>query len=243
MYHTYPPRGRTPRADGMGCGASKPPARQAPFLPGPVPDVPDAAEEPQEPIPLEPEAAPSILAPAATVSAAPEPAANVSAAPAPDTSWDDWDDEDDDAPTRSQPPNTASTEAAPQPTQHAAFRNGAGVLCIGAGDAMQVGLCCTSCGQRVHRFCAHRWDESVDYYTCRNFSPDDRMPHKQQEDLAKLARWLRPAADGAAYACGCSWQSVGLESKPLEGDEGVLAAPHGGARLGEAKPCLKWVAI
>ena len=78
-------------------------------------------------------------------------------------------------------------------------------------------------------------------------APDERMPLKLQEDLGKLARWLRPADSangGAAYACGCSWQSlVGREAKPIEGEagEGVLAAPHGGARLGEAEPRLKWV--
>lgn len=75
-------------------------------------------------------------------------------------------------------------------------------------------------------------------------APDERMPLKLQEDLGKLARWLQPAdsaSGGAAYACGCSWQSlVGREVKLIEG-EGVLAAPHGGARLGEADPRLKWV--
>ena len=163
----------------------------------------------------------------------------MAARPAPaDSSWDDWDDEDDPAPSRSQPPIAGVT---PQPSPHAAFRDNAGMLCLGPGATMDVGLRCTSCGQRVHRFDAHRWDESADYYTFRNYSPDDRMPHKLQEDLAKLARWLRPAG-GAAYACSCSWQSIGRMPKPLEGDEGTLAAPHGGARFGEAEPRLKWAA-
>ena len=81
-------------------------------------------------------------------------------------------------------------------------------------------------------------------------APDERMPLKLQEDLGKLARWLQPAdsaSGGAAYACGCSWQSLrGRDTKPIEGEgdrgEGVLAAPHGGARLGEAEPRIKWVA-
>ena len=105
---------------------------------------------------------------------------------------------------------------------------------------MEVSLRCTSCGQRVHRFAQQGWKESADYYTFRNFSPDQRMPERQQEDLAKLAAWLQPDADAAAYACGCTWQTV-RENKAIEAEGGVLAAPHGGARLGEAEPLLKWV--
>ena len=273
----------------MGCGASKPPARQDPY---PEPQASQAPQEQQQQQQAAPAAAaapdPAPLSPESTpLATTPAPPAPTVVAPAPAvSSWDDWDDDDDasSAPTRSQPPPTAVAGATPQPTEHAAFRNGSGALCIGAvaAAAMELGLRCTACGQRVHRFEAHLWDESADYYTFRNYvrirrpqprpsawpattpspqalrlplrtqAPDERMPHKRQEDLSKLARWLRPATSasgGAAYACGCSWQStVGREAKPIEGEgegegEGVLAAPHGGARLGEAEPRLKWVAV
>ena len=261
----------------MGCGTSKPHARQGPYPVVPVAPVPAvaAAASKLAPVSTPPGTKPAPTAPEALI-----------ATPAPDaSSWDDWDDEDDSsAPSRSQPPATAVAGATPQPTEHAAFRNSSGVLCIGAvaAAAMEVGLRCKSCGQCVHRFEARQWDESADYFTFRNYvrtrgirprtstwppptpaphalllrvplrsqAPDERMPHKRQEDLGKLAQWLRPAAGasgGAAYACGCSWQStVGREAKPIEGEgegEGVLATPHGGARLGEAEPRLKWVAV
>ena len=143
----------------MGCGASKPPARLVPDPPAPQPQAPQppAAAAAPEPAPSAPEST--------------SPAAKPASAPAA-SSWDDWDDEDDSsAPTRSQPPPPAVAGATPQPTEHAAFRNGSGVLCIGAVAAatMEVGLRCTSCGQRVHRFEAHHWDESADYYTFRNY--------------------------------------------------------------------------
>ena len=92
------------------------------------------------------------------------------------SSWDDWDDdEDDDSATNrsSQLPPTAVAPGAtpPPPTEHAAFRDAGGVLCIGAIAAavMEVGLRCTSCGQRVHRFEAYQWHASADYYTFRNY--------------------------------------------------------------------------
>ena len=137
----------------MGCGASKPPARLVPDPPAPQPPAAAAAPE-QLPAPSAPEFTP--------------PAAKPASAPAA-SSWDDWDDEDDSStPTRSHPQSQSSP---PQPSEHAAFRNASGVLCIGAvaAAAMEVGLRCTSCGQRVHRFEAHRWDESADYYTFRNY--------------------------------------------------------------------------
>ena len=250
----------------MGCGASKPPARQALPILEQARQLPAAATAPERAPSASESTQPTAKPPALEdLVAAPAPAAS---------SWDDWDDDNSAAPSGSQPPPPAVAGATPQPTEHAAFRSGSGVMCIGAVAAMEVGLRCTACGQRVHRFEAHRWDESADYYTFRNYvrsrgiqprtsawpapasahalrcgqAPDERMPHKRQEDLGKLARWLRPtgsAIAGAAYACGCSWQStVGREAKPIEGEcEGVLAAPHGGARLGEAEPRLKWVAV
>eukprot|EP00320_Phaeocystis_rex_P019573 CAMPEP_0119060776 /NCGR_PEP_ID=MMETSP1178-20130426/4694_1 /TAXON_ID=33656 /ORGANISM="unid sp, Strain CCMP2000" /LENGTH=171 /DNA_ID=CAMNT_0007041913 /DNA_START=19 /DNA_END=532 /DNA_ORIENTATION=- len=150
----------------MGCGVSKPHAlqgetEQRETYPGPVLEqalhAPVAAPEPA------PSASESTPPPAKS----PAPEALVAAPATAASSWDDWDDEDDSAtPTRSQAQPPAVAGATPQPTEHAAFRNGSGVLCIGAG-AMEVGLRCTACGQRVHRFEAYRWDESADYYTFR----------------------------------------------------------------------------
>jgi hypothetical protein len=143
----------------MGCGASKP-ARLVPDPPAPQPAAAAAAPEPAPWAPTE----------------STSPVANPSSAPAA-SSWDDWDDEDDSsAPTRSQPPPRA-VGPTPQPSEHAAFRNASGVLCIGAvaAAAMEVGLRCTSCGQRVHRFEAHQWEESADYYTFRNYVRTRRL--------------------------------------------------------------------
>ena len=214
----------------MGCGANSKPARKASDY---LEQTPLNASDAH---PSQDAAAP----PPAAATAAAEPRTTAaewkSTLPA---EWDDWDDDDDDVPTRSAPqPPLGPT---PQPSEHAAFRDGDGALCIGGngGPAMNVGLRCTSCGQRVHRFAQHRWNESADYYTFRNFSPDQRLPERQQKDLAKLAAWLQPDADAAAYACGCTWQTV-REGKPIEAEGGVPAAPHGGARLGEAKALLKW---
>ena len=144
----------------MGCGASKPAARPASDPPAPQP--PAAAPAPE-------------LGPAPSASKSTSPAANPPPAPAAG-SWDDWDDDEDDdsAPNRSsQLPPTAIAPGAPQPqpTEHAAFRDAGGVLCIGAIAAavMEVGLRCTSCGQRVHRFEAYQWHASADYYTFRNY--------------------------------------------------------------------------
>ena len=218
----------------MGCGAnSKPHAPDYLHTPSAAPaaqsnqDVVHTSAKPPPPPP-----------PTATAEPSPAPSGGATE-PAPTDEWDEWDDEDD-GPTRSAPPPTSGPTL--QPSEHAAFRAATdGVLCIGGhgGPSMEVGLRCTSCGQRVHRFAQHRWNESADYYTFRNFSPDERMPERQQEDLAKLAAWLQPDADAAAYACGCTWQTV-REGKPIEAEGGVPAAPHGGARLGEASPLLKW---
>ena len=60
------------------------------------------------------------------------------------------------------------------------------------GDACVV-LCCV---------------RSADYYWFRNHTPDSRMPQSTAEDLAKLTTKLVPDPPSAAYACGCSWQSV-----------------------------------
>eukprot|EP00959_Pyramimonas_sp_CCMP1952_P079689 1666724-Pyramimonas_sp.AAC.1 len=49
---------------------------------------------------------------------------------------------------------------------------------------------------------------SADYYWFRNHTPDSRMPQSTAEDLAKLTTKLVPDPPSAAYACGCSWQSV-----------------------------------
>lgn len=143
----------------MGCGASKPPARPASDPPAPQP--PEAAPAPE---------------PAPSASKSTSPAANPPPAPAA-SSWDDWDDDEDDgsAPNRSSqlPPTAVAPQqpTPPQPTEHAAFRDASGVLCIGAIAAavMEVGLRCTSCGQRVHRFEAYQWHASADYYTFRNY--------------------------------------------------------------------------
>ena len=112
---------------------------------------------------------------------------------------------------------------------------------------MKVSLRCTSCGQPVHRFAGCRWDEEARLLRAgwmRLHTPDARMPDKLQEDLRKLAHQLRPDGATAAYACGCSWQSVAAP-KPIEGEAGggALASPEGGARLGEAEPTLRWVVV
>merc|ERR1719453_2732139 len=96
---------------------------------------------------------------------------------------------------------------------------------------LNAALRCTSCGTgTVWRFPNSRWDASrVDYYHFRNFAPDSRMPERTQDDLVKLCKYLTADEAAAAFACGCSWQTISDTKLLLHGVS--KAAPHGGARL------------
>ena len=162
--------------------------------------------------------------------------------------WDDWD-EDSPAPsrasaavTRPSPLANGGSAPVPKPTELACSRSfGATVIGGSALDeSLEAPLSCAHCGHPVTRFSGHRWDASTDYFHCRNFAPDARMPQRRQADLAKLS--TRLVADGAfaAYACACSWQSLDGE-KQLEA-LGTPAAPHGGGQAqGEsAEQMVTW---
>ena len=148
-------------------------------------------------------------------------------------SWDDWDDEE-------QPSVSYAAVHVWQPTVHAGARVGTGTAIGGATVEPDLALKCSSCGHPVTRFAGAQWDESVDYYWCRNFAPDARMPGRFAEDLANLCAKLVPHGASAAYACACSWQTV--TQQKLLSELGTPAEPEGGARL-EKGELVKWVAL
>ena len=79
----------------------------------------------------------------------------------------------------------------------------------------------------------------MDYFMLRNYAPDARMPERMQEDLAKLCTALEPDAVAAAYACGCSWQTV-VDAKGINSGSATPALPQGGARLPSDEQVLWW---
>ena len=142
----------------------------------------------------------------------------------------DWDSWDDDEPEPEQPIEPARIV---QPSAMAAIRESGAVRLGGSAmeDALNAELHCSSCGTgKVWRFPRSRWDAGTDYYHVRNFAPDSRMPARLQADLAKLCVRLVADESAAAYACGCSWQTID-DTKTLDPLGGTAAAPHGGARL------------
>jgi len=124
----------------------------------------------------------------------------------------------------------------PKPSWKGGMRSGTGCAIGGAASngSLDTVIACKQCGYTVVRFAGCRWSDETDYYWMRNYAPDARMPSKMQQDVEKLTSMLREDPASAAYACGCSWQSV-VEFKPLDGVVGTPAAPHGGAGL-EGKP-------
>ena len=165
-----------------------------------------------------------------------------SATPQREDDWDDWDDGDENdengGDARNQP-GDASTVV--QPSKHACAEVGGSlILCSGASDEqLSVSLKCSSCGHPVLRFPASRWAKSIDYFHLRNFAPDARMPERMQEDLAKLCPKLERDEATAAYACGCSWQTI-TDDKAIDASGSTPAVPHGGARLPEDEQVLCW---
>ena len=132
-----------------------------------------------------------------------------------------------------------------QPSRYAAARNNDALVLLGraASEAaeLNVALICSHCGQPALRFPASRWAETVDYFHFRNYAPDSRMPERKQDDLLKLCTKLEPDETAAAYACGCSWQTIRDEKDiGTSGRTGsTLAAPHGGAP-GDGDQILRW---
>ncbi len=153
---------------------------------------------------------------------------------------DDWDDDDD---AEDQPSGAAPARAAP-PSEFAAKRSGDTLDLCGGGDddeaSLNASLSCTHCGYHVFRFAGHRWADGTDYYHFRNYCPDSRMPGDHDASMGKLCARLVADAGSAAYACGCSWQTLGAgQNKSLDALLGVSALPDGGARL-EEDQLLKW---
>ena len=188
------------------------------------------------------------LAPVAAVPAAAKfsvvEAANAEplATPAPaeqgEDEWDDWDDGDENFENGG---SLGDASTIVQPSKHTCAEVGGNlILCGGASDEhLSVSLKCSSCGHPVLRFQASKWAKSIDYYHLRNFAPDARMPKRMQDDLGKLCPKLERDEATAAYACGCSWQTIS-EDKAIDASGSTPALPHGGARLPEDEQVLCW---
>ena len=73
----------------------------------------------------------------------------------------------------------------------------------------------------------------MDYFWVRNYALDDRTPAKMTEDQAKLQTKLEPDDECAAYACGCTWQTVGAPKDVVV--DATEAAPHGGTAEGRMR--------
>ena len=144
----------------------------------------------------------------------------------------DWDAESDEEGRRDH--DNASKFRIVQPSRYAAARIGDALVLLGtpAEGELNVALTCSHCGQPALRFPGSRWSSTVDYFHFRNYSPDHRMPERMQEDLSKLCQKLEADETAAAFACGCSWQSITGEKDIGSGKLGSTpAAPHGGVRL------------
>lgn len=79
---------------------------------------------------------------------------------------------------------------------------GGGGSLSGGGGGGCLSLLCTSCDHPVMSLRGHVWrDDVADYLFFRNFYPSQD----------KLRPAMRSAPGSAAYACQCSWQSVGTQ--------------------------------
>ena len=171
----------------MGCGASTrrrtsngqgaaPSPRASDYTPGAPPEngaPPEPTPEPATPA-APPPAAPPDAPPDSPPAAAPAEVEAQAAAPA--TSWDDWDDDDDDDADAERPAHAI------MPSEMACWR-AAGVASIGGGglaERLNAHLTCGSCSHPIVRFAEYAWDASVDYYWCRNYAPDARMPQARR---------------------------------------------------------------
>ena len=94
-------------------------------------------------------------------------------------------------------------------------------------------LSCTSCGFAVLRFRGAAWSSRADYMWFRNYNGHSLNVPRLTEML------VRPrgsgGGEGAAYACQCSWQSIGRSRKELS-PWGTDPLPEGGAANGS----LRW---
>ena len=218
----------------MGCGASTRRPRQPPDL------EPERAPPPESPSKVDETAA---AADQGDQLPSPRPkAAGPGDGATVQDDWDDWDEEEADEATAEEAEVSAVRVVQPSGAVACAKGGGSALLCGSALDsAVNARLSCTSCGYRVLRLPHSRWAPDVDYYWMRNFCPDGRMPGRWDEDLAKLCAKLVADDEAAAYACGCSWQSV-VGEKELGGAGGTPAMPHGGARLENCEAqLLNWV--
>jgi len=147
--------------------------------------------------------------------------------------WEDWDDEDYEVETPSAPVQVA-------PTKFAGVASDRGMQIGGAEveEKLNSALKCTSCGYIVIRFPGVRWHRNADYYWFRNHTPDSRMPLTMEDDMNKLTTKLVLDPACAAYACGCSWQSVAAPMAIVKSGT-PPQEPGGGARL-EAGDMLLW---
>ena len=152
--------------------------------------------------------------------------------------WDDWDEPDE-------VPSTNAPSIMIQPSKFAGILEDGKLSIAGASgeESLNVALTCSHCGHPCVRFPRSRWTPKIDYYHFRNYAPDARMPGRIQEDLVKLCSALEPDNSAAAYACGCSWQTVaGVKSISSNHGERTSALPHGGARLSSDDQELWWKA-
>ena len=159
--------------------------------------------------------------------------------------WDDWDDDgDEDNTMTTRTPGEATTVVQPSPFAGTRGEGDGHTYLCGSGKGLQeptVPLACSHCGHPCSRFPHSRWAASADYFHMRNYAPDARMPQRLQEDLAKLCTLLEPDDEAAAFACGCSWQTViGEKQLAVLARAGTPAPPHGGARLPSDDQVLWW---
>jgi len=173
--------------------------------------------------------------------------------------WGDWDDPEEEASTASDeegqqrpgPSSAVPSEAVVTSAIRPDWQGGVeGRYCEGpciGGTAFEDRgelsdkLRCLLCGYPVMRFARSRWDGSTDYFHLRNHMPDQRMASNaqaMQQDMEKLRAKLLPDEACAAYACGCSYQSV-TALKQLR-SWGTDPGEDGAAGSEGAK--LKWVA-
>jgi len=177
-----------------------------------------------------------------TAKIAPDPAtaAAASPAPAPAPASDDFDDWDDDEPVAA-PTESANAplhtevdeELVPQFTPPSFTGEKPAIGGDASDTSLAPGLVCCKCSFPVLRFQDRRWDASVDYFHLRNYMPDQRMTYNTERaniDAQKLKAKLEPAPGCAAYACGCTWQSV-VQRKEVS-QWGTPCGEEGGAGEG-----------